>query len=115
MANPKDTSVSINLGGKEYKMGYDFNALAELEDKLGRSMLEAGAMNFKSVKEIRYFVWASLLKDSPNITVQEAGALITPGNMAEVTKKLVEAQGSSIPDPEESKEGADPTPASPSA
>lgn len=111
MANPKNTFVSMTLGGKEYKMGFDFNALAELEEKLGRSMLEPGAMNFQSVKEIRYFVWASLLKDSPGITVEEAGALITPSNMADVMAKLNEAQGISLPDAEEVKEGsADPTP-----
>lgn len=110
MANPKNLAIDIDLD-KPRKLLFDFNALANLEEVLKRSMLEPGALVMRSAGEIRAFLWATLKGDDPTITIEQAGALINAGNMQTVWDALNAAQAAHLPEPEAPKEDApaDPT------
>lgn len=84
------TYTSIELGGRTRQLRFDLNALAELEDKLGRPVGELGAV-VASVKTIRAMVWAALLHAEPELTEREVGSWISGENFAAVTERTVEA------------------------
>jgi hypothetical protein len=66
-------TVTVKLD-KQRKLKYTFNALCELEDALGRPLLEI-RNNFR-VKDLRALVWAGLLHENPDLTLEEAGRLL---------------------------------------
>ena len=66
----------IKLCGKPYTLRYDFNAMCDMEDILGKSVMEV----FKSEDQIgfkvfRSIIWAGLNRTHP-MTVEEAGELV---------------------------------------
>lgn len=67
----------IELGGKNRRIRFDYNALADLEQMSGTSIQklfsDTGNIGFNF---IRMLVWAGLKSSEPGLTVQRAGALI---------------------------------------
>lgn len=54
MVNKQRGYVTIEIGGQEYVLRYDFNALAQLEERLGQSIVEVlgkGNIGFRFVRE----------------------------------------------------------------
>lgn len=89
MANKQAGYVSVKLD-KQRKFKYTFNALCELEEALGRGFSEMKD-NFK-MKDLRSIVWAGLLHESPELTLEDAGKLIDQAeSMETVTTAAVEA------------------------
>jgi len=67
-------AVTVKLD-KQRKLKYTFNALCELEEVMGRSLTTLQNGEFK-MKDLRALVWAGLLHESPELTLEEAGDLI---------------------------------------
>ncbi|SHE66174.1 hypothetical protein SAMN05444392_102272 [Seinonella peptonophila] len=84
MANKQAGYVSIKLD-KQRKFKYTFNALVELEDILGKGFGQMEG-NFK-MKDLRSIVWAGLIHESPDLTVEEAGDLIDQAESIEAVAK----------------------------
>src|SRR5690606_35225286 len=54
MANRQRGYVSIEIGGETYQLRYDFNALAQLDQRLGQAffkMLSEGNIGFHVIRE----------------------------------------------------------------
>jgi hypothetical protein len=64
--------ILITIDGKDYAIpgDLDLNDVVALEDE-GHSLEK-----LQSMKAIRFVVWRLLLRDSPEITVEEAGAKV---------------------------------------
>jgi len=81
MSNNHRGEASIRLD-KTRTLRYDFNALAEFEEKAGLPITEA-VRSFQneegdprvSFKTIRLLLWAGLLHEEPDLTVRKAGNL----------------------------------------
>lgn len=92
MANPHRGAVALEAGGKVYSLRFTTNSICELEDSLGKPIMqivsdmqgESGA----SMKMIRSLVWAALLDGHPDMGPKEAGALIDEAGMETVTEKI---------------------------
>jgi hypothetical protein len=71
--------VSVEADGKTYTLVFSINALCELEDKLGASVSDIAALstNGKRFGTIRTVFWAGLQEHHPDLTLKDAGRIIT--------------------------------------
>lgn len=94
--------VGIELNGRRRTLRYDLNALALLEEKLGRSISQLDDVEM-GIRSIRALIWAGLQHDDPDLTEQDVGAWIGPGGvsitdaMMKVGEALKEAFGGENP------------------
>lgn len=72
MAKRKKKAFPIQLD-KKRNLRFDFNALCELEEHV--NLTELGGKNFR-MKDLRAILWAGLLHESPELTIEDAGELI---------------------------------------
>jgi hypothetical protein len=101
--DPTLPDVDLILGGKTYKLCFDFNAICQAEKVAGVNLLTS-VIGEITAQSLRGLLWASLLKDQPTITIDEVGALIRPTNIAVIRQAVVTAWFGSVPD-EESEPG----------
>jgi hypothetical protein len=102
----------ITIDGTEYKMCFDFGALAAAEEKL----TEVGAL--KPTETLAFYPWrlnmrtlpllfaASLMHYQPNITLAEARKLVTWVTYPGIAEAIVLARDASLPKVEEVDEDA---------
>lgn len=96
--NPALPKVSITLNGKDFTLQYDFNAIARAEELIGINLFGTFDFTQLSVTKFRAMLFSSLLKNHPEITLEECGDLITAHTLAEITIKMVEAWHGSRPE-----------------
>lgn len=89
--------VELRLGGKTRYLKIDFNALASMEEKSGKSVMDFGTWKNMTLRDVRLMVWAAMLFSEPSITEEEVGKMIHPGNLAKVMTVVVETWKRSIP------------------
>ena len=78
MANPLKGEVGFEVNGAAWTASFSVNALVTLEDALGVSVTQIGALMAESVsmKTLRTIFWAALL-DHHKVTEAEAGEVMT--------------------------------------
>ena len=110
--NPVVRYASITIDETDYKLAFSFGALAKAEKQTGCNLLSGmvSASNildsgFPGASVVLGMFWASLSVALPDITIDEASALITADNVAEVWTAVQEAQAlsSKTYKPEEKK------------
>lgn len=89
MANKHRGIVEINLDRPRH-LRYTLNALSEIEDKLGIPLTEIGKTPL-GIKAVRVILWAGLIHEDPDLTVEAVGDLVDFGNFEEVQLKIAEA------------------------
>lgn len=88
MANAKGF-VTLAIDGKAIKLRFDFNAIADAEELLGRPvhrLFDGDQMGFREIRALLYAGSQGMFK-----TVKDAGRVVTPDNMAEVAQAIGEA------------------------
>ena len=80
---------------REREIVYDLNAICSFEDVAGgQSVIDA--LRNLTMRNVRALIWAGLLADDPELTLQEAGALIRFTDIATVTAALQDALRSDL-------------------
>jgi len=83
---PVPSGVEIILD-RPRRLKYGFNAMCEFEGKMGKGIAEA--LNEKNIgfQSARALLWAGLIWESPELTLEQAGDLIdaVPESAAEAT------------------------------
>ena len=102
MANKQRAEVSMKLD-KVRKLKFTTNALAELEDALGHSLSKLDTVDV-GIKTIIKMFWASLLHESPELTIKEAGELMDYSTFTEISEKVREALELSLGSGEDKQE-----------
>jgi hypothetical protein len=100
-----ESGAKINLGGKEYDVIMDFNAICDLEkeygnfdnaaevlDGIGKDMSKPDAM-----KNIRFLLYVMLKHTDDDITERQVGKLFNINNMQAIMDALGNAMHSSAP------------------
>lgn len=101
MSDPTRPTAKVTLD-RERTMALDMNALANAEEVLGKSVLDEAVWKAPSARDIRALLWACLKSgDDPDLTLEQAGALVYPGNIAQVSKALGYLAQASFAEPEE--------------
>lgn len=117
MAQVKEVKKSLQvgelpfeLGGRKRRLQFDLNAFAELENRFGSVNAAMSELQTGGMKSIRFILWTALIHDeavldpqtgepvSYNITPYQVGGWITPQMLPELSTKLTEAMGVSLPD-----------------
>lgn len=93
MANKQRGYVDIELD-KKRRLKFNMNALSELEDAMGKPVTQ---LNNVGMKELRALLWAGLIHENPNLTLQDAGNLIELENIEYIGEKVTEAMTLAFP------------------
>lgn len=83
-------TVPITLD-KRRNMLIDFNALALIEERTGRSIMEANVWSSMKVGEIRLVLWAALTHEDEAITEEHVGSLVSVAAIPYVVSKVSQA------------------------
>lgn len=97
--DPTLPDVSLILGGKERKLCFDFNAICLATQSTGINLMRAMVSGFDA-PSLRGLLWASLVRDEPELTLDQVGALIQARNIPIIQKALMTAWFASVDDGE---------------
>lgn len=87
---------------KERSLLFDWNALAEAEEKLnGESIFDV--LQKKRVKDLRTLMWAALLHEDESLTEKEVGALLGLQDMDQIATIITQAVSKSLPEAKNTK------------
>ena len=100
MASKANPRIKVTLDKPRIIM-FDLNALAAFEETTGRSVLNGLSLEGLAVKDLRALFWAGLLHEDPDLTLQQVGAIVHPGNLMYIFKQINIAMGLAMPDAKE--------------
>lgn len=93
MANAKKGELGVRFGGKTVSLALTFNALCELEDHFGESIIPLMTRmqdeTKLSFREVRAFLHVVLVQKVPDATIEDAGQLIEENGL-EIFGQLME-------------------------
>jgi len=84
--------VEINLDKPRY-LRFDLNAMCEVERVTDRAFSELDG----SLRTMRVLVWAGLLHDDPELTIEDVGSLIHIGHLQHVSDAVGKALDVAMP------------------
>jgi hypothetical protein len=91
-----ESYATVTLGERTFKVCFDLNSLSALEEQVGRSAFDEdfwpNLMQPFTAKSLLLLFWAGLRTYHPEITLEEAGSMITVQNAATVMKAVQEAE-----------------------
>lgn len=86
-----EPEVPIEFGGKSRIIRVDFNTLALIEERTGKSVMQMGDWRGLKTKDLVSIVWACLVHEDQALTEKEVGKWLTFQNMATVMKAFATA------------------------
>jgi hypothetical protein len=94
--------VKITIAGNEYKLVFDFNAVCDVEEVTGQSMLENAFWTKFTGKKLRAMLWAALQLHHSKLFAGEeglrgVGKLISTKNATAVQEACIQAWTCSKP------------------
>jgi hypothetical protein len=93
--------VALILDGVERHLVFDFNAIVQADNETGFNLLQAAVSDITATT-LRGLLWASLLKENPDLTIGEVGSWITMHNAFHIRQAITTAWFGSIAEAEES-------------
>ena len=96
----RNGSVPITLD-KPRHIRFDLNALVEIEEAYGSMDNAFAAMKSGSMKAVRTMLWAGLIHEDEELTLRDAGRMVTPLNVNDLSDALSEALSGSLPEDED--------------
>jgi len=108
MANPTAPGTHVNIKGIGYTLAWDFQAVADAEELLGRSLitgLRQKDFEAPAVKLVQAMLYACLKKNHPAITFPEAKTLVTMKNIGKVWSAVTDAWVAAMSEPDEDTSG----------
>lgn len=97
-------AVEIELD-KKRQLVFDFNALCKLEETTGKNALRGDTWSNLSALDVRALLWGALLRDDPDLTLDQVGQFIDFRNLEKITGAIQEAFEAAAASPEDSSEG----------
>ena len=95
----REKNVTITLtDGKEYRLRFTLNALAELEDRYGSVEAAFEQLDKGSFKAIRCLLWAGVLHEHPDMTETENGNLMDIESMQDLVEGITQAVETQLPE-----------------
>lgn len=95
--------VPVLIGGKERRLVLSFNALAAMEEVTGTNMLLYDRWTKPNATVFRAGLWAGLLHEAPDLTVEQVGEWIDEVGAASLIGPFIRAYLASMPKSEKSE------------
>lgn len=89
--------VSITLD-KKRSLLLDLNAMVNVEEATGKNLLQGDSLNNLSAKDLRALLWACLLHEDKELTLEQVGGMVHSGNMESIASKLTSAWEVAMPE-----------------
>jgi len=93
-------TATVNIGGQDRTLRFDFNALALLEEKTGKSAFDQATFQNVKASDLRALIWAGILHELPDVKMEEVGSWLHPGNVREVSEAIGKAFGNDVKEKE---------------
>ncbi|MFG3611444.1 hypothetical protein [Rummeliibacillus stabekisii] len=88
-------TATVMINGEEKKLAYPVGALIKLETQYGIKMADLGKDgNSESLDVILKMIWAGLIHENPELTVDELGFMIDITELPEIAAKFGDIFGS---------------------
>jgi hypothetical protein len=91
---------------KSRSLVLDWNALSVIEAETGESTFSARFWQRMGAKKVRAVLWAALLHETPDITIEQVGNLLDLDNLNMVVCKLAETFNAHVAPPKKESEKA---------
>lgn len=88
--DPLLPTVTVQLD-RPRKLLVNFNALALLEDRTGRSVMQRESWASMKLSDVRLMLFAALQTDDPTITEKQVGRMLNMGNLQYVVQQITQA------------------------
>lgn len=83
--------IEIELD-KPRRLKYDWNAVAEIEDRHDTSLIELmEAISEKKIGRLRIALWGGLIHEDESLTLKQVGEMINFENFTHIMEKVTEA------------------------
>ena len=69
-------ATNIEIGGKNKRLRYDFNAVADIEEKSGKGLGSLFNEQNIGLYSMRLLLWGGLKWEDPGLTIQRTGQMI---------------------------------------
>lgn len=69
-------AVNLEIGDKAYRLRYDFNAIADIEQQAGAGVGELFSEGKVGFNTIRLLLWGGLKWEDKGLTLQRAGMIV---------------------------------------
>jgi len=89
--------VQITLD-KERNLLLNLNTMVKFEEITGKNLLQSASFTDLSITDLRVLVWACLLHEDKELTLDQVGEMVDVDNLAEVSNKLAIAWGVASPE-----------------
>ena len=100
--------VTLEIGGKDRHLAYDFAAIVQVEKLTGINLMKAASFQDLSFSDVRGLLYAALLHDDPKLTLEEFDRDCGPQimhNLIVCQAAVAEAWFGSVPAPKDDVEG----------
>jgi tail tube GTA-gp10-like protein len=115
MGNPHKGEIAFTLDKTVYTLRYSINAMCELEDRMGTTVVEIGALMSDptklSIGMVRSIFWAGLRDHHEVVTEQDAGRLMDALGLVNAAQMIGKAFTAAFPE----VQASGPLPAAPGA
>jgi hypothetical protein len=92
----RNKAVDIELGGATRILRLNLNAIANFEERTGRSVGSIqDELGRVPVSTLRVLLWALLITDEPGLKIEQVGAWVDLDNLADVSEKVTAVLASS--------------------
>ena len=95
----KFAKTTFNIGGMVCEYELNLNAMIRFEEETGKDLSNMKPGDKIGLKEIRALLWAGL-NEHEQISIEEVGEHINPGNMEEISEKLFDVYEKAMPEGE---------------
>jgi hypothetical protein len=107
MPNEANPAVSIEIGGKERHLVFNFGAMIAFEEATGKNLFEEGVINKiinpLTPSNLRALIWAMLRHEDKSITLDDVTGWINMENMKDCGIKMIQALIAAMPRETEGK------------
>lgn len=110
-SNPTQPTTPLSINGVAYKLLFDFEAIANAEDLIGRPLLMGLSkrdIDRPTISLVRAMLYTGLHTCQPDLTYAQAQSLVDRKNIAHVWGKILVAWAESIPDGDKDAAATDP-------
>lgn len=107
MANSQQGKVPIEIDGKTYTLSLSIDAMCQIEDAESAGGPRVSfqdviqRVNHGEIRAARRLFWGALRDFHEDVTLKDAGALLTHVGMSAVTHQLTAVLGATTPDKED--------------
>lgn len=104
--------VKITIGDKDRFLIFDMNTMFNFENQTGKNILQQNIWAKPNIRDpkkpipiisatdFRALLWACLLRDDPDLTIEQVGSWVDNSNMVVVTDLLLEIYNKGIKTPD---------------